>query len=607
MLLIYDYLVDEITNHLEKCKISATVDSLIGKKWHCYRYIQVTPTGWNNTIHYEYRNGYWELHFENTSEDANLDRIRKETIYEFENNDKLGWHRWFGKQRGLLRLESEIEDLDSLKTSFDEIYKETYDVVSNIIKKLKLYDDIGETESCNNFNVSLEITEEKEVVYSKPKHQIQSIAEFCFDKFAIPDYQRPYKWSQKNVNQLIDDILYFKDYSEYRLGTLVLHSEDIKNEKLNIVDGQQRIITISLLLYQLMNEEVYSQIFNEELKISITKFLEKRQFNDFLTKKHIIENLKVIRHRLVDFTKETVMFLLDKCKFVVITLYDISESFQFFDSQNARGKELAPHDLLKAFHLRAIDNMSEEDKMNLITWENYTTNKLEALFLMLYRIKHWIEAKEARYFTSQDVGTFKGLNANENKLPYQKIFTIAQCYTALYNQDIARRLDRNKLEYPHQIDQVTINGSLFFDMIRYYHDKVDELYTIMCDINSEVMDAVNSLNRGSGDKYIRLLFDAACLFYYDKFGENNLKRAMDIIFAWAYGKRLRSHTIKLATIDNLARGYESESFFSMLHNSVKPNDILRWSVPMFKYNDISDNQKKNDKVINLMKQLRYVE
>ena len=429
-----------------------------------------------------------------------------------------------------------------------------------------------------------------------------------FDLFNIPLYQRPYKWTQKNVNQLIDDILYFKKYSEYRIGTLVLHAESLKQKNsLSIVDGQQRIITISLLLYQLMSEEKYSMLFNEEMKSSVTCFLEKPQFNDSLTRKNILANLKVIRHRLVDFTEEVVSFLLGNCRLVVITLYDISEAFQFFDSQNARGKELAPHDLLKAFHLRSIEEMNEEDRKNIAAWENCPTNNLESLFLMLYRVKRWARAKEARYFTSQNTGVFKGLNASDNLFPYQQIYTIAQCYTSLYNQDIARRLDKNKLEFPHQIDQVTINGSLFFDMVRYYQNKVNALEKIKNKINPEVMQAVNSLNRGQGDKYIRLLFDAACLFYYDKFGTDNFKRAMDRIFAWTYGKRLKAYAIKLASVDNLACGEESESFFTMLHNSVKPNDILNWSVPVIMTNEISKNQKNNQEIISLLEKLHYVE
>ena len=65
----------------------------------------------------------------------------------------------------------------------------------------------------------------------------------------IPEYQRPYKWTSKNVNNLIDDIISNKEKDEYRLGTLVFH--DDKQKSLKIVDGQQRIITIALILFAL--------------------------------------------------------------------------------------------------------------------------------------------------------------------------------------------------------------------------------------------------------------------------------------------------------------------------------------------------------------------
>ncbi|BBI60555.1 hypothetical protein HSBAA_18610 [Vreelandella sulfidaeris] len=37
----------------------------------------------------------------------------------------------------------------------------------------------------------------------------------------IPEYQRPYKWTPRNINQLFADIVLHKDKSAYRLGTVV--------------------------------------------------------------------------------------------------------------------------------------------------------------------------------------------------------------------------------------------------------------------------------------------------------------------------------------------------------------------------------------------------
>ena len=68
----------------------------------------------------------------------------------------------------------------------------------------------------------------------------------------IPPYQRPYKWTAKNVIQLLDDIVDAKNSNKetYRVGTLILHQEQNQKGELrryNIVDGQQR--TSAQLLY----------------------------------------------------------------------------------------------------------------------------------------------------------------------------------------------------------------------------------------------------------------------------------------------------------------------------------------------------------------------
>ena len=77
-------------------------------------------------------------------------------------------------------------------------------------------------------------------------------------ELVVPEYQRPYKWTVRNAIQLLDDIIEAKNSSKevYRVGTLILHKDtDHGQEVYNIVDGQQRIITFSLLLYALYERE----------------------------------------------------------------------------------------------------------------------------------------------------------------------------------------------------------------------------------------------------------------------------------------------------------------------------------------------------------------
>lgn len=70
-------------------------------------------------------------------------------------------------------------------------------------------------------------------------------------ELCVPPYQRPYKWTARNAIQLLDDIIDAKNSNKerYRVGTLILHkTKEKEQEQYNIVDGQQRTITFSLLL-----------------------------------------------------------------------------------------------------------------------------------------------------------------------------------------------------------------------------------------------------------------------------------------------------------------------------------------------------------------------
>lgn len=56
--------------------------------------------------------------------------------------------------------------------------------------------------------------------------EILSIKNFLLNnKLRIPPYQRPYKWTVKNVVQLLKDIQRFKGDAPYRIGTIVIHKE----------------------------------------------------------------------------------------------------------------------------------------------------------------------------------------------------------------------------------------------------------------------------------------------------------------------------------------------------------------------------------------------
>ena len=77
------------------------------------------------------------------------------------------------------------------------------------------------------------------------------------EKFEIPIYQRPYKWRKEHVIQLLDDLyenIYLKNDSIYRVGSIIIH-DDNKTQTKNIVDGQQRLTTLSMILFFLNSDQ----------------------------------------------------------------------------------------------------------------------------------------------------------------------------------------------------------------------------------------------------------------------------------------------------------------------------------------------------------------
>ena len=69
------------------------------------------------------------------------------------------------------------------------------------------------------------------------------------ERFIIPEYQRPYAWTDEEVQTLFDDLVEYTQEridSPYFLGTIVSYTNDDKEQE--IIDGQQRITTLCLLL-----------------------------------------------------------------------------------------------------------------------------------------------------------------------------------------------------------------------------------------------------------------------------------------------------------------------------------------------------------------------
>lgn len=416
--------------------------------------------------------------------------------------------------------------------------------------------------------------------------KIQSVREILSQNLTIPDYQRPYKWTERNVYQLLDDLwFHFAQHKHhYRIGSVVLHKDKDKDD-FNIVDGQQRIITLSLILHHLKWDQCDTIL--DKLKIKHQVSLENIKKNSQIIADYFSSKIK-------DTEQESFRNYILSCEMVEICLTDIDEAFQFFDSQNARGKSLEPYDLLKAYHLREFKADKSTILQSVHNWEQavdeqQSVNLNTVISKTLFRLRRWDKFKDAEVFKNEDIVTFKGVN-QECSYPYVRQVLAGN---AMYRNYLSNpfMFNMNFAQPTFQANQVIINGQSFFDYIEHYKKSYDFLfhresgYLNKVGLISEKINFLNLLNTYSGhwrigDQYVRNLFECVVLRYYDKFGLEELDRAINLCFKWAYRIRLMQTRVSFRTVEKEANNTEGLLFH--INNATTPREVLSFTIEPYK-------------------------
>lgn len=395
-------------------------------------------------------------------------------------------------------------------------------------------------------------------------------------KLTIPNYQRPYKWTAKNAIQLLDDIIEAKKENKevYRVGTLILH-HNLSEQCYNIVDGQQRIITFTLLLKALGADGL--------------TFLQEKLTDNPYTRKNIVSNYRAFERRLYAMAElrtkaegsleklcedrvitELREFIEDRCELIVVVTNDISEAFQFFDSQNARGKKLYPHDLLKAYHLREMDNVGEAETEAIVKrWEDVNQRALASLFgEYLYRLREWVHDNRPLDLDEHNIDKFKGISKRDN-LPYAQYYKGAYAYADMINHSAVPFVSGMPDMRSFQIVAPIIAGKPFFDFTNHYFNILEDIqnndkyvgYFINGNQIVETLD-LRKYKNGVGNRITRLLFDLAALLYVDCFCPNHPTRVdLDFFeqfvvmdFIWAYSLRAQYYNLGWLSAQNYVMG-----------------------------------------------------
>lgn len=383
----------------------------------------------------------------------------------------------------------------------------------------------------------------------------------------IPNYQRPYKWTAKNAIQLLEDIVNAKNENKeiYRVGTLILNQD--YNKSYNIVDGQQRTITFSLLL--------------KALGANLISFLEQPLSDNQHNKRNIPNNFRALRRRADTMSEdrdreELLDYIKNNCELIVVITEDISEAFQFFDSQNARGKKLYPHDLLKAYHLREMIDLDVAETEKIVKgWEDLNQKDLSRLFSdYLYRVKEWTKGNRAFELTEHNIYQFKGITRQDN-FPYAQFYKGAFAYADMVNYSSMPFVSGMRNLKPFQLDTPIVAGKPFFDYAKHYFKILKDIqnnnkyegYFINDNDIVKTLDLRKNKN-GVGNRITRLLFDTAILLYVDRFCPTDRPVKIDLelldqfvvfAFIWAYSLRAQYYNLGWQSAQNYIMGSEDKT------------------------------------------------
>ncbi|WP_303789959.1 DUF262 domain-containing HNH endonuclease family protein [Ruminococcus flavefaciens] len=233
--------------------------------------------------------------------------------------------------------------------------------------------------------------------------------------YNIPSYQRPYSWTIQEAGILFDDLYDFyknEDKEEnYFLGSIVLIKQD-DYPKSDVIDGQQRLTTLTILLAVIAHSlsdsddrDEFKNYINEkgiksqgikpkprlkirerdnnffksyiqDLKIDELVAL-KPEAQDTEAKANIVRNAEILQKKIKEtFSNEDDIFdfgsfLVQRCYLVVVSTPSQQSAFRIFSVMNSRGMNLLATDIIKSDVIGKINEDNRDDYTE--KWEEIET------------------------------------------------------------------------------------------------------------------------------------------------------------------------------------------------------------------------------------------
>jgi hypothetical protein len=201
---------------------------------------------------------------------------------------------------------------------------------------------------------------------------------FSSDSYIIPIYQRNYAWGEPEITQLIQDAIdCFDAKKDYYIGTLVVY-ERKQSGGFDVVDGQQRLTTLSIILSLIKKKYPWDKELNLKFECRDNS-LETLQYlfddGENTVGKDcnvaIIQGYDTVKKALNNISDESIEdfcnYFLDKVKILRVLVPEDTDLNHYFEIMNSRGEQLEQHEILKAQMLDILDKC-DRDAFSAI-WE----------------------------------------------------------------------------------------------------------------------------------------------------------------------------------------------------------------------------------------------
>ncbi len=217
---------------------------------------------------------------------------------------------------------------------------------------------------------------------SKEEIKEIQVTEIFQDKYVVPIYQRKYSWTDKEIEQLLEDIINREENDKYFLGTLTVDKKE--DGRYEVIDGQQRLTTLCLIMIYLnkhiddldknidnMPSFEARQIYDNALNI-----LKKMKKNEEVTEyednvKEIYDGYRCIENYFKnnnDNLNDNFSKKLDNTFLVRVQVPKDTDLNHYFEIMNTRGEQLELHHIAKAKFLNAIKDNNDKKTASII-WD----------------------------------------------------------------------------------------------------------------------------------------------------------------------------------------------------------------------------------------------